>query len=715
MSNKRKVVFSINDQGHCRLCTRPDDIQDLVQCDKCDRWFHFGCAKLEKLPETTEPWLCIQCDADYMEILQLKKELMAIQTELGARAKAQKGAELHATSLELELDNVKQELENKEKEEDTRQDILKGLANVLQSSRKVSDPAMSEASKPTAVSEARAISIMMKRQLQILPTFCGEAREWPAFKRRFIETSQSGEYTDSENIIRLQQALSGKAARSVQALMLDPSNVQQIIDRLEKQFGQFRKIHRELREEIERIRPSGPGTIIEITDALENLVSHLTAMKQEEYLRDPRLMDDIASKLPYEQQIKWMEFNHTAVKTVTLKDLLQFLKPRADIQREMSRQPFERRNRINVHQEARDRCYLCNGAHTIKECHQFKKLTPWERHKRIRSIQACFMCLIKHNGVCRSEQRCGIMGCQGKHHKMLHFTQFPRSRNEENMKNNPKGTENKPAVVLTNLHYQFRTQVFYQIIPVTLRNNGYHVETFAFIDPGSSLTLVDKQVTNQLRLEGIPDPLKITWTQNYSKIEESSERVKFKIMGSNLKEYSLDEVRTVENLQLPMQTVDYQDMCADFPYLSRLPISSYKRARPRILIGLNHSHSMLPMNKRSSGPNKPMAIETPLGWLIFGNITEGVHENHVMMIKEEEKMHEMMKNYFSTEEFGVRVPERLPESKESIRAKEIVDKTLKYDGNRYEIGLLWKQDDFKFPESYTQAHKVKRLIKKISM
>lgn len=371
----------------------------------------------------------------------------------------------------------------------------------------------------------------------------------------------------------------------------------------------------------------------------------------------------------------------------------------------MSRQPFERRNRINVHQEARDRCYLCNGAHTIKECHQFKKLTPWERHKRIRSIQACFMCLIKHNGVCRSEQRCGIMGCQGKHHKMLHFTQFPRSRNEENMKNNPKGTENKPAAALTNLHYQFRTQVFYQIIPVTLRNNGYHVETFAFIDPGSSLTLVDKQVTNQLRLEGIPDPLKITWTQNYSKIEESSERVKFKIMGSNLKEYSLDEVRTVENLQLPMQTVDYQDMCADFPYLSRLPISSYKRARPRILIGLNHSHSMLPMNKRSSGPNKPMAIETPLGWLIFGNITEGVHENHVMMIKEEEKMHEMMKNYFSTEEFGVRVPERLPESKESIRAKEIVDKTLKYDGNRYEIGLLWKQDDFKFPESYTQAHK----------
>lgn len=62
-----------------------------------------------------------------------------------------------------------------------------------------------------------------------------------------------------------------------------------------------------MRDDIERIRSGGSYVIIETADALENLVSHLEAMKQQEYLRDPRLVEEIVSKLPYEQQVKWME------------------------------------------------------------------------------------------------------------------------------------------------------------------------------------------------------------------------------------------------------------------------------------------------------------------------------------------------------------------------------------------------------------------------
>lgn len=91
-----------------------------------------------------------------------------------------------------------------------------------------------------------------------------------------------------------------------------------------------------------------------------------------------------------------------------------------------------------------------------------------------------------------------------------------------------------------------------------------------------------------------------------------------------------------------------------------------------------------------------MVIETPLECLIFGKISKNIHEDHTLMLDEEEKAHELMQHYFSVEDFAIRVLENLPESKETKRTKKMVAQTLKYDGNRYEIRLLWKQDNSLF-------------------
>ena len=534
----------------------------------------------------------------------------------------------------------------------------------------------------------------MKRQLQTLPTFSGIAREWSAYKRRFQETTESGEYTDSENLTRLQQSLSGAAAKSVQALILDSSNVNIILERLERQFGQFKRIYRELREDVERIRSNGPNTIIEIADSLENLVSHLNAMKQPDYLRDPRLIEEIVTKLPYEQQIKWLEVTRAkgaqGIQILTLKDLLDFVKPRADIQREMGRPYGERKIRVNLHHEMHTKCYICDGKHRIVDCSQLKKMSSWERVQKIKAKNGCLICLKRHKEQCRSNDRCGVEGCQGRHHRMLYFRRsFGPSQNETKVSTNTSRKEPHEEAQ-TNLHHKFVSQIFYQIVPVALRNGKHTVETYAFLDPGSSLTLLDDQIADQLNLNGIPAPLKIKWTQNHSKEEKNSTKVQFQIKGLEGQKYLIKDVRTVSNLQLPVQTINYKDMCEDYPHLAKLPITSFKRAQPKIL-GLSHSHLLIPIKRMEAGPNKPIAIETPLGWLIFGNISEEVHEDHVLMIQEKEELNLMLRNYFSVEDIGVKLPETLPESKDEKRANEIIRNTLKYDGSRYEIGLLWKK------------------------
>lgn len=53
--------FVVNKNGHCRLCMDPDSKQDMVACNECDRWFHYGCAQLKRLPTKEERWICEKC------------------------------------------------------------------------------------------------------------------------------------------------------------------------------------------------------------------------------------------------------------------------------------------------------------------------------------------------------------------------------------------------------------------------------------------------------------------------------------------------------------------------------------------------------------------------------------------------------------------------------------------------------------------------------
>lgn len=87
------------------------------------------------------------------------------------------------------------------------------------------------------------------------------------------------------------------------------------------------------------------------------------------------------------------------------------------------------------------------------------------------------------------------------------------------------------------------------------------VNTNAFLDEGSSLTLLDEEIASTLQLTGPKLPLHLKWTDDMSRHEEDIRVVSVEVSGAAIsKKYKMAEVRTVNDLNLPLQSVDKQDL-----------------------------------------------------------------------------------------------------------------------------------------------------------
>lgn len=114
-------------------------------------------------------------------------------------------------------------------------------------------------------------------------------------------------------------------------------------------------------------------------------------------------------------------------------------------------------------------------------------------------------------------------------------------------------------------------------------------------------------------------------------------------------------------------------------------------------------------------PKGPILTNTRLGWVIFGSMGQCGQKAiscHVFKSEKEsesfDEIEKLMKGYFGLETFGIRTSVKPLITKKYQRALDILDKTTKRRGERFESGLLWRENFVAFPESYQMA--ISRLI-----
>lgn len=252
----------------------------------------------------------------------------------------------------------------------------------------------------------------------------------------------------------------------------------------------------------------------------------------------------------------------------------------------------------------------------------------------------------------------------------------------------------------------------FRVIPVTLKNGDRAVSIYALVDEGSELTLLDQEVADQLNVTGVTEELSMMWTGNISRIEKMSQRIeKLKIGGTNStnKTHQLIGARTVNNLNLLQQTLNYPEMVSNYPYLAGLPIQDYKEVKPKLLIGFDNLNLTVPLKIREGSWGQPVALKCRLGWGITGRYQPASRTQYVGCHRcgttcAIDELTSLVREFIIHDELIIK-PTGLLESEEDVKAKRILEDTTKRIGSRFETGLLWKEDKRDLPPSLQMAKK----------
>ncbi|XP_058816469.1 uncharacterized protein LOC131679741 [Topomyia yanbarensis] len=527
------------------------------------------------------------------------------------------------------------------------------------------------------------------------------------FLSTYEDTTAMCGYTAAENIIRLRNCLKGDAFNAVRSFLMRPETVGKAISALTLRFGRPETIIEYLKEKIIAISPIKSDAMEKLVDyALEvqNLCAIIQTCGGKEHMCDTTLLGELVKKLPLRIKLDWARNKRTKTK-VTLftfsrwiytiaEDVNVVFEPQCrssktqesrEIRKErhdntLAEVPTEDGRNMNqsIHYtqssppgaEGNKPCPACRGdCKYLGKCKRFLELSYEARWATFRGFNCCRKCLRQHRGGCNS-------GECGKHHVLLH-KDLPETSASTSVSN-----QNEERNVNT---HQSTT--------------GVQMKCHPLLDDGSELTLIDQQLAEDLKQSGKAHPICLKWTAGTHRYESGSHSVNVERSGQEGKRTLLQDVRTVEELQLPFQSLDMAKVTEKHGCLRGVLVESHSNVRPRILIGLKHANIMLVRKSREGRMGEGCKNEP---WLdrIRCNQQSVIHLN------------QMVKDYFSLEN-SVVIPtqfERL--SKEDKLAMSLLESRTHFNGERYVTGLLWRTDKVRLPDNKTNAIRRWRCLEK---
>ena len=149
------------------------------------------------------------------------------------------------------------------------------------------------------------------------------------------------------------------------------------------------------------------------------------------------------------------------------------------------------------------------------------------------------------------------------------------------------------------------------------------MNTYPVLDPGSDSTLIRKELADQLQLGGETHQLSLNTVRNDAKTQNLC-RMSFSLSSKGHPEPVLVHgAWVIDKLNIPSVKVSKEGAIERWRQLSGVDLPELEGRDVMLLIGSDMAHLLIQLEVRQGRWDEPIAIKTPLGWTLFGNLSSG--------------------------------------------------------------------------------------------
>ncbi|KAI2668803.1 hypothetical protein H4Q32_005610 [Labeo rohita] len=358
-------------------------------------------------------------------------------------------------------------------------------------------------------------------------------------------------------------------------------------------------------------------------------------------------------------------------------------------------------------------CLFCSQNHSLEQCKPFEKIKHREKVNFLKGNAVCFGCL--HTGHLSKEctRRLTCKTCHQKHPTVMHIHLKQKVDTAVNTDDSHRVEKTAPTVNNALVSAQAcnhagagNSSGILPILPVQVKSSlgNKVIQTYAFLDTGSTSTFCSESLMRRLNLNGrktkisllTMSPKSTVTSYVVNNLEISS------LTGKDF--YRLPEVYTQSKMPVSSANTVKKEDFEEWPYLDTVHIP-YIQADVKLLIGTNASKLLEPWEVVNSHGDGPYAIRTLLGWVINGSIggcqskgctatVNRIDVKRLELLLEKQYLHDFNENMLKDKE---------EMSREDVKFMEIMKESVNLKEGHYSLKLPFKSKDVNMPNNLSIA------------
>ena len=162
--------------------------------------------------------------------------------------------------------------------------------------------------------------------------------------------------------------------------------------------------------------------------------------------------------------------------------------------------------------------------------------------------------------------------------------------------------------------------------------------------------------------------------------------------------------------------MNFRELQEKWPHLTDLELTEVSVTRVTLLLGSDVPELIVPLETRCGPKGSPVGVRTKLGWTVTGRlpgyIKDGKSVYKVHVATPDEVLHETVKTWGRTENFGCRYDCDVQRSVEDEKVLKFLSERRQEVEGRYEVPLLSKDENIHIPDNRVVAIYRLGLLKK---